>query len=156
MRRSASVILIGALLVWPSSLKAQQTPVDPQAQAAGSQLYAEDPPAQTEDPPAQSGPKQPAAVGEAAAKPTRNFPSALVHNLGDDIKHIPRRNSIYWIAGGSALALAIHPKDQEINAHLVNNSTDRFWTLGHILGSTPVVLGGASATYIATSSLAFA
>ena len=30
-------------------------------------------------------------------KPTRNFPSALVHNLGDDFKHMPRRNSCYWL-----------------------------------------------------------
>src|SRR5690348_8094977 len=80
-----------------------------------------------------------AAVGEEGKKPTRRFLSSLVHNLGDDVKHMPRRNSAYWLAGGGALALAVHPVDQEINAHLVNRSTDSLWTPGHIIGSTPVI-----------------
>jgi len=89
----------------------------------------------------------PAAVGEEGKKPTRGFFSALTHNLGDDIKHIPRRNSVYWLAGGGALALAIHPKDTEINAYLIKQS-DGFWKPGHIIGSTPVMLGSAAAAYV--------
>ena len=62
----------------------------------------------------------PAAVGEAqAAKPTRGFFSALFHNLGDDVKHMPRMNSVYWLAGGAALAAIVHPEDHKVNAHLV-------------------------------------
>ena len=91
----------------------------------------------------------PAASGEEPAKPTRGFFSALGHNLGDDLKHVPRRNSVYWLAGGGALALAIHPADHSINAHLVNKSSDALWVPGHVIGSTPVVLGGAFATYFA-------
>jgi len=89
------------------------------------------------------------ATGEAEHKPTRGFVSSLAHNLGDDVKHMPRRNSVYWLAGGGALALAIHPADQSINAHLVSHSNDAFWTPGHIIGSTPVILGGAFGAYVA-------
>src|SRR5207253_10892490 len=88
----------------------------------------------------------PAATSEDPAKPTRGFFSALGHNLGDDFKHVPRRNSAYWLAGGGALALAIHPADQSINAHLAGNN-DALWVPGHIIGSTPVILGAAFATY---------
>src|SRR5205085_4180296 len=50
--------------------------------------------------------KPPAAVGEQeAGKPTRGFFGALFHNLGDDVKHLPRMNSVYWLAGGAAAAL---------------------------------------------------
>src|SRR4051794_29189461 len=66
--------------------------------------------------------KPPAAVGEQGVKPTRGFVSALGHNLADDVKHIPRRNSLYWLAGGSALALAIHPEDGSINRRLLGSS----------------------------------
>lgn len=94
------------------------------------------------------GQDPPAAVGEEGHKPTRGFLSALAHNLGDDLKHMPRLNSAYWLAGGGALALAVHQQDQSINAHLVNSTTDRLWTPGHIIGSTPVVLGSSVATYL--------
>ena len=59
-----------------------------------------------------------AQVG-APSKPTRGFFSALVHNLGDDVKHIPRKDSVYWLAGGSALALTMHPEDRTINRRLL-------------------------------------
>jgi membrane-associated phospholipid phosphatase len=91
----------------------------------------------------------PAAAGDNGTKPTQGFLSSLFHNLGDDVRHIPRRNTVYWLAGGGALALAIHQEDTEINAHLVNKTTDRLWSAGHIIGSSPVVLGGAMAAYLA-------
>ena len=90
----------------------------------------------------------PVAVAEEASKPTRGFFSALGHNLGDDVKHMPRWNSVYWLAGGGALALAVHPVDKDINAHFVNSTTDKLWTAGHIIGSTPVILGSAFTAYL--------
>jgi membrane-associated phospholipid phosphatase len=92
--------------------------------------------------------KPPAAVGEAvAAKPTRGFFSALFHNLGDDVKHMPRRNTVYWLAGGAAMAAAVHPADDRINARLINHSTNGLWKPGKIIGSTPTILGASLATY---------
>jgi hypothetical protein len=45
-----------------------------------------------------------------------------VHNLGDDIKHLPRQNSVYWLAGGGAAALAVHPFDDNINRHFAGTA----------------------------------
>ena len=89
----------------------------------------------------------PAAVGEEGNKPTRGFLSALGHNLADDVKHMPRWNSVYWLAGGGALALSIHSEDNRINRRLVNSSTDRLWVPGHVIGSTEVIIPTALATY---------
>jgi membrane-associated phospholipid phosphatase len=92
--------------------------------------------------------KPPAAVGEEAAKPTRSFFPALLQNLGDDLKHMPRMNSLYWLAGGGALAAAVHPADDRINARLVNSSTNGLWKPGKIIGGTPMILGASVATYV--------
>jgi len=90
----------------------------------------------------------PAAVGEAQAKPTRGFFSSLFHNLGDDVKHMPRMNSVYWLAGGAVVAAAVHPADHRINARLVNSSTNGVWIPGKVIGGTPTILGAGFATYI--------
>lgn len=92
-------------------------------------------------------PKLPAAVGEEAAKPTRGFFSALVHNLGDDVKHMPRMNSVYWLAGGGALALAVHPADKRVNANLKGSSTDWIFIPGKVTGATPTIIGAGLASY---------
>src|SRR6266545_3273328 len=86
---------------------------------SGQPLNDSDQPAPVASPP---DPQQPAAVGEEGKKPTRGFVSALAHNLADDVRHLPRRNSVYWLAGGGALALAVHPADRKINARLVGHS----------------------------------
>lgn len=103
-------------------------------------------PVETAPPP--TAPPQSTAAGEQETKPTRGFLSALVHNLGDDVRHIPRRNSVYWLAGGAAAALAIHPADDQINGWFIEETPHGLWAPGHIIGSTPVILGGAAATYL--------
>src|SRR5262245_21908620 len=105
--------------------------------------------AQNPPPPPPDPQKPPAAAGEQGKKPTRNFASALVHNLGDDIKHLPRQNSIYWLAGGSAAALAIHPADDNINHHFAGSgTTDALWKPGQVIGNTAVLLGAGATTYL--------
>ena len=92
--------------------------------------------------------KPPAAVGEEGHKETRGFFSALGHNLVDDVKHMPRRNSVYWLAGGTALAFAIHPEDGKINRRLLGKpGLDKAFLPGKYLGNTAVVLGAAGTTY---------
>ena len=94
-------------------------------------------------------PQLPAAVGEEGEKPTRNFGSALVHNLLDDIKHLPRQNSVYFLAGGGALALAVHPNDNKINRRLEGvGSAETFFRPGKIVGNTAVILGAGAASYL--------
>ena len=92
---------------------------------------------------------QPVAAAEDQTKPTRSFFPTLFHNMGDDIKHIPRKNSLYWLAAGSGLALAVHPADEEINDHLQGSAgAEKFFKAGKYIGSFPVLLGAAAGTYL--------
>ena len=95
---------------------------------------------------AATGTQKPTVAVGQNAKATRGFFPALAHNLGDDVKHIPRRNSAYWVAGGAALALAVHPIDKDLNSHLVGHSNP--FVAGEVIGETATILGAAGATYI--------
>ena len=88
----------------------------------------------------------PAAAGQDTAKPTRGFFSALGHNLADDVKHIPRRNSVYWLAGGIGLAYAVHPVDRTFNQHLIGHSNP--FVAGEAIGELPTILGAGAAAYV--------
>ena len=105
--------------------------------------------AQDQQKPPDKKDQPPAAVGEIGKKPTRGFVKSLFYNLGDDVKHMPRKNSIYWLAGGAAGALAIHPADDDINRHLATStSANAFFAPGAIIGQGYVILPAAVATYI--------
>jgi len=92
---------------------------------------------------------QQVAAAEEPAKPTRSFFPALFHNLGDDVKHIPRKNTLYWLAAGAATSLAIHPADDNLNDRLSNSdSAKTFFKAGKYVGSFPVLIGTAVTTYI--------
>jgi membrane-associated phospholipid phosphatase len=106
--------------------------------------FAQTPPAAPQDPQ-----KPPAAVGEEGKKPTRNFASALVHNLRDDIEHLPRQNSVYWLAGGGGLALAVHPFDDDVNRHFAGSGTaDALWKPGQVIGNSLFILGVGGTMYV--------
>jgi hypothetical protein len=82
-------------------------------------------------------------------KPTRGFLAALGHNLVDDLEHMPRWNSVYWLAGGGAAALAVHPFDDEVNQHLQgSDAAAAFFAPGKYIGSTYVQIGASLTTYI--------
>ncbi len=141
-----SILMILAVLFAVSCIPA--LPASAQTTTADQVLVADTAQAET----AQIVPDQkpPAAVAEEGKKPTRGFASALVHNLGDDLKHLPRRNSVYWLAGGTALAFAIHPEDGKINRRLLGNSTvDTWFKPGKYVGNGAVVVGGSFGTYLA-------
>jgi hypothetical protein len=105
--------------------------------------------AQSADPPPSTPAREQEPVQVAPDSPHRGFASTLVHQLGTDLKRIPRRNSLYWLAGGTALALAVHPADDEINERLAGSDfADAFFAPGKVLGSSPFVLSAAAATYI--------
>ena len=90
----------------------------------------------------------PAAQGPAKQEPEHGFVKTLFVNLGDDLKHIPRKNSLYWVAAGAGLALAVHPIDDDLNAHLSGSFSDQFFKPGKIIGSFPFVLGTSVITYV--------
>ncbi len=99
--------------------------------------------------PQDTAPPPPAAVGEDLAKPARGFFSSLGHNLKDDITHLPRKNTLYFLAGGGAIALAVHPNDNKINRRLEGSGTaETFFGPGKYIGQTPVLLGAGAAAYL--------
>jgi hypothetical protein len=100
-------------------------------------------------PPPSAPTPQKVAAAEESAKPPRGFFSALAHNLGDDVKHIPRKNSLYWLAAGTAATAAIHPADDYINEHLRGSGfAETFFKPGKYIGSFPVIFGASLTTYI--------
>ena len=114
------------------------------AQQAERQEPQQQPPAA---PPPDSGQK--VAAGEDLTKPTRSFFPALLHNLGDDIKHIPRKNTLYWLGAGAVGSLVVHPADEYLNNRLSNSdSASKFFKAGKYIGLFPVLMGTAATTYL--------
>jgi len=143
---SICILILSSFLITTSSFA--QAPA-PSTSDSGSAVRAPQPPDQGDKPPAAQGEEGKKATGAEDTKPARGFVSALVHNLGDDVKHIPRRNSVYWWAAGTAAALAVHPEDKDINARLVSSgAADKIFVPGHIIGSTYLMLGASAATYV--------
>jgi membrane-associated phospholipid phosphatase len=100
-------------------------------------------------PPQDPAQKPPAAVGEAGVKPTRGFLSSFGHNLADDVKHLPRKNSLYFLAGGGAIALLVHPNDNRINRRLEGSgAAETFFKPGKYIGETPTIVGAGVAAYL--------
>ena len=133
-RNGIAISLLVTLLAAPAGAAAQQ---------------AAQPDQQTQPPAPPTDPGQKIATAEEETKPTRNFFSALFHNLADDVKHIPRKNTLYWLGGGGALALVVHQRDEKINNSLSNSDGAKtFFTAGKYVGSFPVLLGIGVTTYI--------
>src|SRR5436190_19596327 len=76
--------------------------------AIPSRTFAQQPPPPTGTPAVQAG----------AGKEEAGFFKSLVVNLGDDVKHMPRMNSLYWLACRSGLASAVQPADANLNQPL--------------------------------------
>jgi membrane-associated phospholipid phosphatase len=141
MRSSAVALAFVVGFAAAPAFAQDPAPQQPAAQQPASQQDPQKPPDKKDQPPA--------AVGEAGTKPTRGFVKALFYNLGDDMKHMPRQNSIYWLAGGSAAALAIHPVDDDINRHLATSkSANTLFKPGSIVGQGYFILPAAAATYV--------
>ena len=105
--------------------------------------------------PAQTGGTSPAPAGTSAA-PSTTFPmpahtglSTLFRDTALDYWYFPQRESTWWILGiGGALALAVHPADNSVNAHLATSgAANNFWKAGHIIGG-PVMYIAPPAVYV--------
>src|SRR6476620_8405849 len=47
---------------------------------------------------------------------------AMFKDLGQDVKHLPSKENLFWTAIGGGLALAVHPADDNVNESMVNSS----------------------------------
>jgi hypothetical protein len=69
----------------------------------------------------------------------------LFRDLKGDFAHLPSRHSLLVASIGGGLALAVHPLDDDVNAHLAN--AGNFFKPGDILGSTGTLVGASVAAY---------
>lgn len=73
---------------------------------------------------------------------------AMVKNLGHDVKALPSKENAIWAGIGGALALAVHPVDDNVNQALINSSSAKhFFKAGEYLGELPTLMASAAAVY---------
>jgi PAP2 superfamily protein len=97
-----------------------------------------------------------ADVGRVVTQPEGPAPTprhtgikALIKDLGQDVIHLPSKENLFWVGVGGGLALAVHPADDNVNEAWVNSDfAHDFFAPGKYMGSLPVLLGAATATYI--------
>jgi hypothetical protein len=139
----------------------QTSPADATAQPVGtSAATTTAQPSDTPSQPTETSPPQTAgtspAPGSTSPAPTTTFPmpqhtglSTLFRDTALDYAAFPRRESTWWFLGiGGALAAALHPLDDDVNAHLVSSgAADKIWKPGHIIGG-PVMYIAPPAVYV--------
>jgi len=114
-----------------------------------------DTPSPTETSPGQTGITSPPPVNStpgstnALPKVAHTGLSTLFRDTALDYAYFPQRESTWWILGiGGALALAVHPADNSVNAHLESSgAANNFWKPGHIIGG-PVMYIAPPAVYV--------
>jgi hypothetical protein len=73
---------------------------------------------------------------------------AMLKGLGTDVKNLPSRQNLFWVVVGGGLALAAHPFDDRVNRGLVGNDTaDKVFKPGEILGELGTLLGTGAIVY---------
>jgi membrane-associated phospholipid phosphatase len=72
----------------------------------------------------------------------------LAKHLVTNFQYLPSKENLLWAGAGGGLALAAHPFDDNVNEKLVGNDTaDKFFKPGEILGELGTLLGSASVVY---------
>ena len=124
------------------------------ASSAAAQTPEQDAPAPAvHDEPAAAAP---AAQGpEAVPEPTETNWKSLLKDTGRDFVSFPQRKSTWvLLAAGGALALAAHPADDYVEAHIVGNPTaDGIFAVGKVLGNAYFQIGASAAMYIVGQQL---
>lgn len=73
---------------------------------------------------------------------------ALTKHLVTNFKYLPSKENLFWAGAGGGLALAAHPFDDNVNEALVGNDTaEKVFKAGEILGELGTLLGSASVVY---------
>lgn len=82
------------------------------------------------------------------ATPRHTGIKALVKGLGSDVKELPSKENAIWAGIGGALALAVHPVDDNVNKALINSTgAKHFFKAGEYLGELPTLLASSVAVY---------
>jgi membrane-associated phospholipid phosphatase len=142
----------------PSDQSPQTSPGQPAATSGTTDTSGAQPsdtPSPAETSPGQTGvtPQAPAGTtpgsNNTLPKVAHTGLSTLFRDTALDYAYFPRRESTWWILGvGGALALAVHPADNSVNAHLATSgAANNFWKPGHIIGG-PVMYIAPPAVYV--------
>jgi membrane-associated phospholipid phosphatase len=122
-----------ALLAFPAAVPAQVVDPPPDVEAR---------------PPDQPAVQAPAPVGEDQDlhRPLR----LIFKDIGGDIVHLASWNGVAWIGGSGALALAVHPLDDELTVPPGEEwgSWSEIFDPGTWIGNFYVLAGASSATYL--------
>jgi len=123
---------------------------DLQQQAPQTDAQAQPAP-QSGDPHDQQSPDPKEQKADAQKPPTPEHTGihALFGNLVEDIKLLPRMQNVYIAAAGGGLALAVHPADQSVNAHLMSHYdlVNTIYAPGKYVGDTPEQVAFSLSTY---------
>jgi membrane-associated phospholipid phosphatase len=96
-------------------------------------------------------------VGQVVQKPAGPPPTpahtgvrAMLKGLIGDFGALPSKENLFIAAVGGAAALAVHPADDNVNAHLVGKGwAKHVFTPGKTIGSAAVLLPASATVYIA-------
>ena len=73
---------------------------------------------------------------------------AMTKHLVTNFRYLPSKENLFWAGAGGGLALAAHPFDDDVNEKLVGNDTaEKIFKAGEILGELGTLLGSASVVY---------
>jgi hypothetical protein len=82
------------------------------------------------------------------ATPRHTGVKAMIKDLGGDFRHLPSKENFLWAAAGGALALAVHPADEQVNQAMVNSDfAHDFFRFGSYLGELYTLLPAAITVY---------
>jgi membrane-associated phospholipid phosphatase len=73
---------------------------------------------------------------------------AMFRGLLTDFRHLPSRQNLLIAGAGGALAITLHPADDNVNAHLVGRGWAKdVFRPGKIMGQSPTLLGVSAVIY---------
>jgi membrane-associated phospholipid phosphatase len=84
-----------------------------------------------------------------APTPRHTGVQALFKNLVSDARHLPSKENLWWAAGGGAMALAVHPLDDDIHEYFATGgeTAKKFFKPGAILGQSYTLFSAATIVY---------
>ena len=146
MRKRCTVIILALTsMISMSALAGAQTNERPDAIALFPVVSPAAQPLFTPDALDASSAQQPAGPPPT---PRHTGIKAMSKHLVTNFKYLPSMENLFWAGAGGGLALAVHPFDDNVNEYLVGNDTaEKIFKPGEILGELGTLLGSASVVY---------
>jgi hypothetical protein len=103
----------------------------------------------SEETPSQQSAPNPGDDSKKPPTPAHSGFHALFGGVVDDFKNLPSIANLKLVLAGGGVALAVHPVDQTVNAHLRSHYTlvNDLYTPARYFGGTPVQIGLSTAIY---------